>query len=294
MRISEQQIIALTQYDMNAAYESMAQAQTTLATGKTINTPSDNPIGAAVALQLQGHIDQNTGFEQTASDSLGWLQATDAGLSGVNDVVLQARTLAVQGVNGALTNSQRKDIVANVDQLIQQAMQSANGTYGQRYVLGGFASDKPPFIGGQNGAVPTFQGDPNGQINREVAPGQTMQVNTTGDVLNPVFQALTQIRNDLQSGNTAALGGADLQQIDSAHDGLLMAQTTVGARINRVQAVQDTLQMAGLNLSGQLSQTVGADFAQASVTFAERQATYQAALTVASKVIQPSLLEFLH
>jgi len=282
MRISEQQIIALTQYDMNAAYESMAQAQTTLATGKTINTPSDNPIGAAVALQLQGHIDQNKGFEQTASDSLGWLQATDAGLSGVNDVVLQARTLAVQGVNGALTNSQRKDIVANVDQLIQQAMQSANGTYGQRYVLGGFASDKPPFIGGQNGAVPTFQGDPNGQIN------------TTGDVLNPVFQALTQIRNDLQSGNTAALGGADLQQIDSAHDGLLMAQTTVGARINRVQAVQDTLQMAGLNLSGQLSQTVGADFAQASVTFAERQATYQAALTVASKVIQPSLLEFLH
>ena len=49
MRISDQQIIALTQFQMNADYDQLSQAQTVLATGRQINTPSDNPIGAATA-----------------------------------------------------------------------------------------------------------------------------------------------------------------------------------------------------------------------------------------------------
>jgi flagellar hook-associated protein 3 FlgL len=178
---------------------------------------------------------------------------------------------------------------------LQQAVDSANGTYAGRYVLSGFQTNKAPFVLSTSGGATTvtYQGD-NGAMQREIAPGQTVQVNVPGSTALPaVFTALIQIQNDLQNGNVAALGGADLQALDQAHDGLLLAQTTVGASMNRVQAQQQTVQTTQAALQGQISQLVDANMAQAAVTFSTSQATYQAALSAAAKVLQPSLLEFL-
>lgn len=295
MRISDQQVISQSVYDMNADYEQMAQAQTVISTGRQINTPSDNPIGTAVALELQGNLAQSNQFTTTANDTLTWLQTTDTSLSGVGSALLQVRSLAVQGANGTLTQSEMRDIAANIDQVLQQAVESANGTDAGRYVLSGFQTNTVPFA--VNGAMGsrgvTYQGD-SGAIKREISPGQTMQINATGNTALPaVFSAMIQVENDLLAGNTSAVGGADLQAIDQAQDGLLLAQGTVGASINRIQAIQATLQTTQTNLTGQISQLVDANMAQAAVNFSTTQAKYQAALSAAAKVQQPSLLEFL-
>ncbi len=295
MRISDQQILALAQYQMNADYDQLAQAQTVLATGRQINTPADNPVGAAAALELQDHQAQTNSFSTTASDTLSWLQTTDTGLSSVNDALIQARTLAVQGGDATLTPDQLQAIAANVSQLLQTAVQAANATYDGRYVLSGDKTNTPPFAITTSGGVTsvTYQGDSNA-IQREISPGQMMQINTPGSTALPqVFAAIAQLQNDLQSGNTAAISGTDLQALDDAHDGLLVAQAGVGANINRIQSVQSTIQTTQLNLSSQYSQLVDADMATAATNFSERQATYQAALSAAAKVIQPTLLDFL-
>jgi flagellar hook-associated protein 3 FlgL len=295
MRISDQQILALAQYQMNADYDQLAQAQLVLSTGRQINTPADNPVGAAAALELQDHQAQTNSFSTTASDTLSWLQTTDTSLSSVNDALIQARTLAVQGGDTTLTQDQRQAIAANVAQLLQTAVQAANATYDGRYVLSGYKTGTIPFTITTNGGVTavTYQGDGNA-IQREISPGQMMQINTPGSTALPqVFAAIAQLQGDLQSGNTAAISGTDLQALDDAHDGLLVAQAGVGANINRIQSVQSTIETTQLNLSNQYSQLVDANMAEAATNFSERQATYQAALSAAAKVIQPTLLDFL-
>lgn len=295
MRISDRQIIDLTQYQMNNDYDQLAQAQTVLSTGRQINTPGDNPVGAAAALELQDHLAQTNSFDATASDTLSWLQTTDGSLNSVNDALLQARTLAVQGANGTLTQDQQQAIAANVAQLLQTAVQAANATYNGHYVLSGYKTTTAPFAitTGGSGTAVNYQGD-NNAIQREISPGQTMQINMPGSTALPaVFQAIARLQSDLQSGNTAAISGADLQALDQAHDGLLVAQAQVGASVNRVQAVQTSIQTTQVSLSGQYSQLVNADMAKAAIDFSTRQATYQAALSAAAKVIQPTLLEFL-
>ena len=295
MRISDQQVAAQRIYQLNADYEQLVQAQTVVSTGKQVNAPADNPIGTAVALELQGNLAQNNGFTSTASDTLSWLQTTDTALSGVNDVLVKARTLAVQGANDTMNTSDRQALAAQVGQLLQQAVQSANADIDGRYVLSGFQTNKPPFTASTNGGITTvaYQGD-SGVIQREISPGQMMQVNVTGNTALPaVFSALSQLQQDLQNGSTSALGGTDLTAIDQAHDGLLVAQSTVGAGVSRIQAVQNSLQTNQGTLQDQLSQIVDANFAQATITYNVEQATYQAALTTAAKVVQPSLLQFL-
>lgn len=290
MRIGNQQIIDLTEYQINAAYDQLAQAQTVLSTGKRINTPSDDPVGATEAMELQGQLSESNQFTTTVNDTLSWLQTTDTALSSVGNALIQARSIAVEGANGTLTQDQQQALAANVTQLLQQAVQASNSTYNGRYVLSGYRTNTQPFT--MSGNTVTYQGD-GGAIQREISPGQYMQINTPGNQALPaVFSSLSQLVTDLNAGNTSAVSG-DIQTIDSAHDGLLLAQATVGASENRITAEQTTLQSTQTTLTGQISQLVDADMAQAAITFSTRQATYQAALNAASKVLQPSLLDFL-
>lgn len=294
MRISDQQVADLRNYEVNNSYDLLTQAQTVLSSGRQINSPADNPAGTGTALSLQDELAQNAAFTATANDTQSWMQTTTNALNGVNDTLLSVRTLGVQGANGTLTADERQALANQVGQLIQQGIQSANATYNGQYVLSGQKTLTIPFTTTTSGGMTsvTYQGD-SGAINRELNSGQVSQVNVPGsNALPAVFSAMSQLQTDLLAGDSATISG-DLATIDKAQSGLLLAQTTAGAITNRVTAVQGSLQSQNTSLTAQWSGIVDANFAQAAVTFNERQATYQAALTAAAKVVQSSLMDFL-
>jgi flagellar hook-associated protein 3 FlgL len=206
---------------INTAYDQMAQTQTELATGRQLNVPSDNPAGTAVVLDLQGQLAQKSAFTSTATDTQQWMQTTESAISGVNQVLTQARSLGVQAANGTLTQSDRQAIAANLQPLIQQGVNSANGTYAGHYVLSGTLTNTAAFSYNAGTGAVTYQGK-NGQIQREVSPGQMMAINTTGgQALNPAFSAMTQLLQDVQSGSSTQIS-ADLQTVDTAPSTLLV------------------------------------------------------------------------
>ena len=292
MRVTDQQMAQQMKDQIDSAYTLMSQTQTQLATGKRINTPSDDPVGTAVVLDLQGRLAQNTQFSTTATDTQQWLQTTDSALSGVSTALTQARTLGVQAANQALTLDEQQAIATNIAQLIQQAVDSANGSYAGRYVLSGTQTTTLPFSYNSANNVVSYQGD-SAPIQREISPGVMMTINTSGGAaLNPAFAAMTKLYQDVQSGNSSQIS-ADLAPIDSAQSQLMVSQANVGASLNRIQAVQTSLQSTNFNLTSQSSNLSDVDFASASVDFSERQAAYQAILQASAKVVQPSLIEFL-
>lgn len=294
MRISDQQIADMLKYQMNASYDLLTQAETVLSSGKQLNTPADNPVGTGVVLNLQAGLAQNTAFQSTVTDTLSWLQTTDTALSGVNDALVQARTLAVQGANDTLTGDQRQALSTQVGQLIQQAVQAANAQYDGRYVLAGEQTSTVPFVASSQPGMTTitYQGD-EAVMQREISPGQTVPVNTPGgSALTSVFSALSTLQSDLQGGSAGAIS-ADLATLDQAHSSLLLTQTVVGGRITTIQSAQTSLQSANQNMTTESSQITDADMAQATIDFTTRQATYQAVLAAAGKMTQPTLLDFL-
>ncbi len=293
MRISDRQIVATREYQINSAYENLARAENVVSTDRNVNSPADDPYGTSIALRLQASEDQNTQFSSTASDTLAWLQSTTSALEGVNSALTQARALAVQGGDGTLTTDEMQTLATQVGQLVQEGIQSANTDYAGRYVLSGFQTSTVPFSLNTSTNSVDYSGD-NGAIVREVSPGVTMQINTPGSTAVPAaFAAMIQLETDLQSGNTSSVTGADLTAIDSASSGILVAQASVGAATTRVTALQTTLSTQLSALKDQYSNIVDADLAQASITYTSDQATYQAALTVAGKSVEPSLLSFL-
>lgn len=159
----------------------LSNLNTQLSTGKRINQPSDDPVGAARALDYS-HLTADTAQYQrnigTANARLGLEDQSLANASGVLDRV---RTLLLQAANGTQTDGTRGDIAAEMVQLRQQLLGQANSKDGQGdYIFAGNRTGTAPFAS-QNGV--TYVGD-DGQ--RMVAAGPGLQV-ATGDPGSAVF-----------------------------------------------------------------------------------------------------------
>lgn len=159
-----------------------------LSTGKRINQPSDDPVGAARALDLT-HLTADTAqYQRNIGTANARLGLEDQTLSNVTGVLGRVRTLLLQAANGSQTDATRGDIAAEMVQLRQQLLGQANSKDGQGdYIFAGNRTGTMPFVA-QNGV--SYLGD-DGQ--RMVAAGPGLQV-ATGDSGSAVFA-------DIPTGN---------------------------------------------------------------------------------------------
>jgi flagellar hook-associated protein 3 FlgL len=159
-----------------------------LSTGKRINQPSDDPVGAARALDLSHLTADVTQYQRNITTANARLGLEDQTLSNVSGVLGRVRTLLLQAANGSQTDETRGDIAAEMVQLRQQLLGQANSKDGQGdYIFAGNRTGTAPFAS-QNGV--SYLGD-DGQ--RMVAAGPGLQV-ATGDPGSAVFA-------DIPTGN---------------------------------------------------------------------------------------------
>lgn len=160
-----------------------------LSTGKRINQPSDDPVGAARALDLSHLTADVTQYQRNITTANARLGLEDQTLSNVSGVLGRVRTLLLQAANGSQTDETRGDIAAEMVQLRQQLLGQANSKDGQGdYIFAGNRTGTAPFAS-QNGV--SYLGD-DGQ--RMVAAGPGLQV-ATGDPGSAVFA-------DIPTGNS--------------------------------------------------------------------------------------------
>jgi flagellar hook-associated protein 3 FlgL len=159
-----------------------------LSTGKRINQPSDDPVGAARALDLSHLTADVTQYQRNITTANARLGLEDQTLSNVSGVLGRVRTLLLQAANSSQTDETRGDIAAEMVQLRQQLLGQANSKDGQGdYLFAGNRTGTAPFAS-QNGV--SYLGD-DGQ--RMVAAGPGLQV-ATGDPGSAVFA-------DIPTGN---------------------------------------------------------------------------------------------
>jgi flagellar hook-associated protein 3 FlgL len=85
-----------------------------------------------------------------------------------------------------------------------------------------------------------------------------------------------------------------LGRLDAVTEQIKTAQADVGARYNRVESTMTRLSDATLSNQNALSDIENVDLPQATMDLQMQQVAYQASLGATARVIQPSLLDFLH
>jgi flagellar hook-associated protein 3 FlgL len=131
----------------------LIHAQQQTSTGKRILKPSDDPVGASLAIDLHGEQAAIGSWRNTAAASKSFLDATNSALISAQDLVGQIRALAVQGLSGTLNGGDRIVIADQLKSLKASLMDVANTNLDGKYLFAGTASAGKPYVAGNNGAV---------------------------------------------------------------------------------------------------------------------------------------------
>ena len=295
MRITQNMMSTSVLNDLENAANQLNRTQERISSGKQIQEPSDNPFGTSQALQYSGDLAQNTQYQSNVNDAQGWQNTVDTALTNVNDIVLRARDLVVQGASDTSGPAARSDIASEIDQLIDSLKTEGNTQYSGRYVFSGSQTLTQPYQVGS--ANDSYAGN-TGTITREIGQGVQIAVNIPGstvfgDGTSGLIATLRQISTDLRANNGTALQNGDLTALDTATDTISAQQATVGAMSNRLTSATSRLQQLQQATTQQLSNVQDADMAQTMIDFSTQTAVYQAALKSGAQIIQPSLMDFL-
>ncbi|MCZ4499406.1 MAG: hypothetical protein JWQ74_1959 [Marmoricola sp.] len=277
---------------LQSGLSKLAKLQEQMSTGRVLNRPSDSPTDTTSAMRIRSSLADVQQYGRNANDGNGWLSQIDASLTSANDQLLRARDLALQGANqGVAGPTAREALAAEVDQIRGGLIDTANANYLGRPVFGGVTAGAKAYD-----ASGTFVGTA-GPVNRTISDGSTIRVDVDGQQAfgaagDTVFDHLANLSTALRAGDQAGIS-ASITALNADRDRITTTQTDVGTRQIRVESAIQASSDRELRLKSSLSDVENADLPKVIVDLQMQQVAYQASLAATSKVMQPSLLDFL-
>ncbi len=294
MRVTNSMVMNSTLSDLNRSLERLQQNQTELASGRVIRKVSDDPTGATSAMKIRSHLRRTEQYQRVANDSDSWLATADTALVSGLDLMSRVKEIAVRaGNDGAAVGSTRDALADEVGHLRDQLLALANTEYLDRPVFNGTAA------GDAYSSTGAYVGN-DAAVVREIGPGTTLEVSLTGpavfgDPSSPegdVFAILDRLSTAIRNGDMAALA-IEHEHADAARATMASAAAQVGARSSRLADISARLSADEVTMRETLSQIEDADLAEALINVKTGENAYTAALQAASKVIPPSLVDYL-
>ncbi len=303
-RVTQGTITAQLLRNISSNMSQSAGLQEKLATGRNINRPSDDPVGITYALRYRSDLAVNDRYQSNVDSATSWLDFNDTMLSQVGDVIKRAKELAVQGSSGTNPQVALDNIANEMEQLKKQIVDISNSQFKGKYIFNGQFTDQIPYDLSNNPANIVTD---NGDVNYILNTGVQMDVNLIGNEVfgypptgitapknedDNLFHVLDQMISALRSGDYSGVSG-QIPNLETRYSKVLTQQAEVGARINRIELIEDRLKDLNVNLQTLQSKTEDAEMEELIIKSKVNESVYQASLAVGSKVIQPTLVDFL-
>lgn len=116
-----------------------------ISTEKNINRPSDDPIGTNDILNFRTIITSIEQYQSNITDANIWLNLTTTNLSGLRDIVDQARSIIMSESGASGSAETRQSSATTLSSLMDEALSLLNAKSGDNYIFGGSSTDIQPF-----------------------------------------------------------------------------------------------------------------------------------------------------
>ncbi|KMY85097.1 Flagellar hook-associated protein FlgL [Candidatus Paraburkholderia calva] len=179
MRISSSQYFNLNVSSMSDQQSMLSTMYQQISSGNRLSTASDDPLGAAQAVQLTMQSTTLTQYGTNQTTALSSLQQEDSTLSNVSDVLTSIKTQVVHAGDASLTDADRQSIATVIQDYRDQLLGMANTTDSNgNYIFSGLKDGTAPFSNNSSGVGVSYNGDLGSRTmqissNRSVAVGDT-------------------------------------------------------------------------------------------------------------------------
>lgn len=287
----------------------LAKYQDQISSGLRTKLPSDDPASFPALSQAKAASLRLGTYVQTQGDTTSALDASVSALQDINDLLVRARQVALEGADSSTGGEPlaREALAVEVDGLIDRALRGANAQPDGKAIFGGTAINTPPFrvaTTDANGRPATivYDGAPE-RARTLTGPNQTIDSRYAGDEVfqqpgADVFQSLIALRDDLR--NTTLSGPAlsqslnqRLTEVDAARTAISDTVGEQASNLATLEALQNLTGDAKLLADERTGELESTDYAEAVVKMQEQQTALQAIYATTSKLLDTGLLDFI-
>lgn len=318
MRVSNSTIYTEFNRNMTSNLTRLKKYQEQLNTFSEYSKSSDNPLVFAKIINMNDSISQNENYKSTISDSVAWGKTQDAALDSATESLHRIRQLIESSANGTQGSTEmeanKKEIMSEIGGIVD----SLNTNFDGRYIFGGKNTTTLPFeivkdSNGDiteikyNGTKDTIEADGsvtknNGNLPRVIANGVTVDLisdgrlflNEKGSGASPdnLSSFFSDVIKAVNSDDKEKLSGDLLKKIDSHTENFVNIRTQIGTTNNRLESAKERNEYETLNLKEALSEKQDVDVVQKYLEFSNQMMTYQASLSMGTKIMQTSILDY--
>ena len=291
MRVTNKMTAELVTRDLYRAQQLLLDAQVRVSTGKRINKPSDDPIGMGKVLDYRKIISKIEQYNENISYGKNQLEFTSTILDEIETLLNDAQEWALKYSTGS-------DISASaaqneVEAIYDHIMDLANTKIENNYIFAGHVTNTVPFTKDASYNA-TYAGD-DGDVNVLVGDNVQVKINATGtDIFYGGADVFGSLKNliDAIGANDPTAAYAEVANLQSAIDQVQNVSTENSIYYGRLDASENFLIKYKSNIEDMLTDTENMDPAQAIVEMQLQETAYITCLETASKIIQPSLVDF--
>jgi flagellar hook-associated protein 3 FlgL len=301
-RITSHTSMRSAQRNLQTNLEQLNTLQEQAMSHKAINRPSDDPAATADSLKVRADQRAVEQYSRNADNGNGWLTTIDTALSTTNSLLRRVRDLTVQGANdGALSQTAKDALAKELDGLGEELLAQANSSYLGRSVFAGTTGAGAAF-----NVDHTHNGVAGATVERRIGPSSTVRVDIDGVAVfgsadpvagtdDSVFALVAKIADELRGTNPGGPVnvGSNLTALDERMKTIAGQQAQVGARQNQIERAEGLLAEQKGSLEAQRASAEDVDLAQVILDLKTQEVTYQSALAVTARVLQPTLMDFL-
>ena len=172
---------------MGQQQSALASLQEKVATGKELVRPSDSPDLAVNVSRIKASIDEMDAYKNSLNAVNDRLTIEESYIGGSKDVLIKMKQLTLQGSNGSLFGRDREVIALEIDELVAEMKNLANGTDANgNFLFGGSRVATMPYAEDSEGVI-RYQGD-NFRPNIDYTANRRSPIGRNGlDVFKPVL-----------------------------------------------------------------------------------------------------------
>lgn len=321
MRLTNSMISGNYLRGLNSNLESLNDLNVKVSAGRKYMKMSEDPASAIKAYGVRRDLTRIELHTDSLNDSLSMLEESENALSALNDVCTNALTQVMQASSGTMSAADRTASADALRSYQEMILGAANTCFSDRYLFGGASFGSMPFtVDGSGNLCYNGENVDTGSFGEEhryvdigigltylsdgsVSPQSALDVAYSGTRLlgtgvdedglpNNLYNLIGAIADKMESGDLSDIDGYT-DKLEACADNVRMQYVGIGEKSNYIEFFTDRLARDEVTASSRQNDLEALTLEEGAIMFSEQQTLYNACLQMGTKLLQPSLLDYL-
>jgi len=270
-----------------------------LYTGRKISYPSDDPVIAMKGIAYRTEVSEVEQYKRNSSEVKTWMDNTDAALDKATQAMHRLYELSIQASNSTYDQDELNSIKEEAIQLKDHLFDIANTNVSGKYIFNGMNTTKAPITIDDEGNIVT-ENINNEPVEIEVFKGTRVQANVSAKELfhsddgDGFFENIQKFIDTLENEDvTSDDFDESIQLLNKNTSKILDARASLGARMNRMELIDNRLDEQEVIAKQTMAENENVHFEEAITQLITQETLHRAALAAGSRMMQPTLIDFL-